>query len=156
MSEYSEQFKDPRWQKFRLAILERDGFKCVFCDDDKNTLHAHHLYYISKRKPWEYPEGCVLTLCEDCHTGYHEVPSEHFDWEILISTIARSKARGSIGVGVVFCALKAGAESPEELIDMLSWSFEKTPTLWVELIKSYRAYEAVRKQKEAQMILEDE
>lgn len=85
MSNYSEQFKDPRWQQFRLKVLERDGFRCVFCGDEENTLHVHHLYYISKRKPWEYPLGCARTLCEDCHKQGHANKSGLDEWELLIA-----------------------------------------------------------------------
>ena len=30
---YSEKLKDPRWQKKRLEILERDNFRCQYCGD---------------------------------------------------------------------------------------------------------------------------
>ena len=45
MSEYAEKFKDPRWQKKRLEILERDDFSCRVCYDASNTLHVHHCFY---------------------------------------------------------------------------------------------------------------
>lgn len=64
---YSDKLKDPRWQKKRLEILNRDGFKCLACQDDKSTLHVHHCYYVSKRQPWEYPNESLLTFCSKCH-----------------------------------------------------------------------------------------
>lgn len=69
---YSEKFKDPRWQKKRLEILERDGFACRLCCDSENTLNAHHLYYINSRSPWEYPNSSIITLCEECHKEEHD------------------------------------------------------------------------------------
>lgn len=42
-SAYSEKLKNPRWQKKRLEIFERDGWKCRACQDEKSTLHVHHL-----------------------------------------------------------------------------------------------------------------
>ena len=42
---YYEKLLDPRWQKKRLEILNRDEFKCRSCGDDKSTLHVHHGYY---------------------------------------------------------------------------------------------------------------
>jgi len=66
-STYSEKLKDPRWQKLRLKILERDGWECQFCGDEKNTLHVHHKRYFPGIEPWEYDRGHLLTLCEDCH-----------------------------------------------------------------------------------------
>jgi len=42
---YQEKLKDPRWQKKRLEILQRDGWKCKWCGEEKQTLHIHHLKY---------------------------------------------------------------------------------------------------------------
>jgi hypothetical protein len=69
---YSDKLKDPRWQKLRLQIFERDEFACQRCGDDKSTLHVHHLRYIPGKEPWEYPIGVCLTLCEECHTFEYE------------------------------------------------------------------------------------
>lgn len=63
---YLELLKDPRWQRRRLEILERDGWKCTSCGDDKKTLHVHHKFY-DGRKPWEYEPEALATLCVDCH-----------------------------------------------------------------------------------------
>ncbi len=38
MSEYLEKLKDPRWQKKRLAVMERAGWKCQCCSETKKTL----------------------------------------------------------------------------------------------------------------------
>jgi len=65
---YSELLKDPRWQKKRLKILERDKFTCQRCSDDKKTLNVHHLFYLKNLKPWEYDESQLKTLCESCHS----------------------------------------------------------------------------------------
>lgn len=66
-SEYARKFKDPRWQKNRLAVLQRDDFRCQQCDSDTETLHVHHLYYEGHKDPWDYPLSAFLTLCEGCH-----------------------------------------------------------------------------------------
>jgi hypothetical protein len=67
MSKYSEQLLDPRWQKMRLHILERDSFTCVSCASGEKTLHVHHTFYEKGKAPWEYPAESLLTLCDDCH-----------------------------------------------------------------------------------------
>jgi len=64
---YSEMLKDPLWQRKRLEILERDDFKCKKCGNGKDTLHIHHRHYITGRKPWDYPENLLVTLCYKCH-----------------------------------------------------------------------------------------
>lgn len=63
---YSEKLKDPRWQKRRLEILNRDQFTCQTCRDDSTTLHVHHLEYF-KGDPWEVEDTYLITLCENCH-----------------------------------------------------------------------------------------
>jgi uncharacterized protein YkvS len=65
---YSELFKDPRWQKKRLKVMERDGFACVSCHDKDTTLNVHHIVpYRKNAKPWEYEDDELTTLCEICH-----------------------------------------------------------------------------------------
>jgi len=70
---YSEKLKDPRWQKMRLQILERDGWCCQRCLDSESTLHVHHLRYVPDWEPWEYPPNLCLTLCEECHNIEYEM-----------------------------------------------------------------------------------
>lgn len=72
MSDYSKKFKDPRWQKKRLEILNRDDWQCSLCNDEKETLHIHHLYYKKNKNPWDYPNDALITLCESCHSSMHE------------------------------------------------------------------------------------
>lgn len=67
MSKYSEKLKDPRWQKKRLEIFERDKFMCQHCGDTKSTLHVHHLRYQTGKEPWEYDSEDMMTLCGGCH-----------------------------------------------------------------------------------------
>ncbi len=64
---YSEKLKDPRWQKKRLKILERDRFKCQCCLNKEKMLSVHHKYYRTDLEPWEYPNKSLISLCKDCH-----------------------------------------------------------------------------------------
>lgn len=64
---YWEKLQDPRWQKKRLEILERDGWRCTECSDESKPLHVHHGYYEKGFDPWEYRNDTLRTLCEDCH-----------------------------------------------------------------------------------------
>lgn len=68
-TDYFEKLKDPRWQKKRLEIFERDGWRCKECYSKEKTLHVHHLFYLKGKEPWEIPNGFLVTLCEDCHTA---------------------------------------------------------------------------------------
>lgn len=67
MATYWEKLKDPRWQKKRLEVLERDKFTCITCGDTESTLHVHHGYYEKGLEPWEYELNTLWTLCEECH-----------------------------------------------------------------------------------------
>lgn len=67
MNSYSELLKRPEWQKKRLEIMQRDGFRCRECGSTEKTLHVHHLIYEKGMKPWEYHDHCYITLCECCH-----------------------------------------------------------------------------------------
>jgi len=69
---YSDKLKDPRWQKKRLAILERDSWMCRFCREKKETLHIHHVGYFPRIEPWDVPGGFLITLCESCHKNCYE------------------------------------------------------------------------------------
>ena len=70
---YAEKLKDPRWQKKRLKIMERDHFMCVECRDSESTLNVDHKYYRKNLDPWAYPDDALQTLCENCHRAYGEL-----------------------------------------------------------------------------------
>ena len=63
---YKEKLRDPRWQKKRLEIFERDNWTCVFCGSKDKNLQCHHIIY-RKLDPWDYPNDLYQTACEDCH-----------------------------------------------------------------------------------------
>ena len=64
---YSDKLRDPRWQKKRLLVMERDGFECRNCGAEDKTLNVHHKVYRRGRNPWDYPDYELTTLCEHCH-----------------------------------------------------------------------------------------
>lgn len=70
---YEDLLKDPRWQKRRLEIMQRDNFTCQHCGTGLNDgvpLNVHHLVY-RRCNPWEYHDNELVTLCENCHTNTH-------------------------------------------------------------------------------------
>lgn len=62
---YAEKLRDPRWQRRRLEIFQRDDWRCQSCGDRTKTLCVHHRWY--EGEPWEAPDAALLTLCEECH-----------------------------------------------------------------------------------------
>jgi hypothetical protein len=73
---YSEKLKDPRWQKKRLEILDRDEWCCRQCYDSESPLAVHHLRYIPGKEPWDYLPEQLITLCESCHSTEYEMMSD--------------------------------------------------------------------------------
>ena len=69
---YSDKLKDPRWQRKRLEVMERDDFRCMCCHGDDVTLNVHHTYYVFDKDPWDYPTETLWTICQDCHPDMDE------------------------------------------------------------------------------------
>ncbi len=63
---YSRKLANPKWQKKRLKILNRDKFTCKLCNDQDTELQVHHLKY-TVDEPHLEPEINLITYCDDCH-----------------------------------------------------------------------------------------
>lgn len=63
---YKEKLRDPRWQRKKNSILERDNYTCQSCKSTTKTLEVHHLQYIYP-DPWDITDDLLITLCSDCH-----------------------------------------------------------------------------------------
>lgn len=75
--DYKAQYKDPRWQKKRLEILERDKFTCRACGNKEKTLHVHHSHYEKGLNIWDDDYTAHLyCLCEDCHGSWHQFKND--------------------------------------------------------------------------------
>lgn len=65
-----QKFKDtPEYKAWRLAVFQRDGFKCQECGAKDKSIQAHHIWPKAK-----YPQLCLIvangiTLCRGCHDG---------------------------------------------------------------------------------------
>lgn len=124
---YSEKLKDPRWQRRRLEILERDGWKCRQCESEDRTLHVHHCYYIKGREPWEYAEELLFSLCENCHTYTEKINkllckynSESVFQIVAIETCSLHLTAKSIGMekeimGDLLSVLEYANKEPENI-----------------------------------------
>jgi hypothetical protein len=116
---YAEKLKDPRWQKKRLEILNRDEWMCQRCQDNESTLHVHHLSYTAGKEPWEYESDNFTTLCEGCHDYERETRPEYE--KMLLSII---KSNGFMSDDVY------------EIVDgFLKLQIEKSPEVTASIIK---------------------
>ena len=105
MSTYSEKFRDPRWQKKRLEVLESCAFECTDCGSRHNTLHVHHCYYEKGLDPWEYPSNALTVLCGTCHKKQHKKQDELF----------RRIGRSQVGTELLLGFMKAAdGEKPSD------------------------------------------
>lgn len=68
-----QQLRDPRWQKKRLIILERDGWKCQECGATDKNLQVDHLIYAPTGRPWDVEDKDLRTLCDGCHRTISEL-----------------------------------------------------------------------------------
>jgi hypothetical protein len=69
--------------------MQRDGFKCRICGNDKKQLQIHHIYYDPDYiNPWDYPDDLLTTLCNECHEKESQVTisdiSELFVKDLLL------------------------------------------------------------------------
>lgn len=77
--QYQELLLDPLWDLKRKYILKRDRYTCRNCGCKGVKLHVHHTYYEGEKKPWQYPNESMLSLCESCHEAEHRnKPIEDF------------------------------------------------------------------------------
>jgi len=77
---YWDKLKDPRWQKKRLEVFQRDEFACTWCGESDKTLHVHHAYYEWGKEPWDYDTATLHTVCEDCHDTANNLRRDmHFE-----------------------------------------------------------------------------
>ena len=106
---YIEKLKDPRWQKKRLKILERDEWRCQHCGNEKETLAVHHPVYINGLEPWEYKDKDLQTLCDKCHKLDREWRTR-FEKLLLYSLRLRDYKSINALTCLIFCPEKYGFE----------------------------------------------
>lgn len=73
MSTFWQKYKDPRWQKKRLEVMQREHFMCQSCGDNTITLNVHHKRYKKGADPWDYHDHELACLCEHCHEEEHSL-----------------------------------------------------------------------------------
>ena len=56
-------YLDPRWQKKRLEVMEKAGFKCRCCGDTQDAATEHALSFI----------------CSDCLTIARNIQTDNYE-----------------------------------------------------------------------------
>lgn len=124
---YSQLLKDPRWQKKRLDILNRDEFTCQMCGSTESTLHIHHITYHSGN-PWEISDDLLITLCADCHE--HETEAVKHEIYELIKTL-----KGSGMISIDFMSLSDIFKEVK-----LNWRYPPTSDILKQLLTDDKYY----------------
>lgn len=132
---YSDKLKDPRWQKKRLEILERDEWQCQSCYDSEHTLHVHHRRYIPDRDPWDYPNQLLITLCESCHELEMEMLKERSD-SLIEQVQEKFFSDGIESLAAGFNALEIVTHDSHVVADAYGWALSN-PDIQVEMVKRY-------------------
>ena len=120
----NEAYKDPRWQKRRLQIMERDGWACIACGRTDQTLHVHHKAYHGM--PWDVSDHSLQTLCEKCHQALG--PHPHAGIYFLI-------CEGIAGIVIQHCPACAGqslGKSADHIECRCGWKYPTGvyPLVW--------------------------
>lgn len=68
-SQYQQDLNTKHWQDRSHQIKTRDNLKCQAfnCTTPNSILQVHHLDYFNHKKPWQYPDDMLITLCSTCH-----------------------------------------------------------------------------------------
>jgi hypothetical protein len=136
MTKYAEKLRDPRWQRMRLKVMERDGFACRECGDTRTTLNVHHKQYVRGRDPWEYSTDALETLCENCHTAHHAKEGRPAKPERRAPNVGLAAIVGLVGCCTYFILTDrrrefADALSPEmRALSALVGYFDGVPVPW--------------------------
>jgi hypothetical protein len=93
---YGAYLQSEHWKLFRLSVIAKRGSRCEVCSTWLNRPQLHHLNY--ERLGLEL-ETDVVVACDDCHRGYHGLP-----------TLEAMKEQFLIGNRIEICPLR-GAQS---------------------------------------------
>lgn len=109
MSTFWEKYKDPRWQRKRLVVMENANFCCEGCGSDSKTLNVHHKLYRRGHDPWDYSDSELMCLCEACHQSWHWV-KENFNVSLQYMDFAAYREVVGYAIGVSLRSANAEVE----------------------------------------------
>lgn len=89
-----------RWQVLRMAVLERDGWRCVRCGEQRR-LEVDHIRPVRTHPELSYAIANLQALCPACHTkktrleiGFKPIPEDRQAWRNSVDAMMRD-AKGN-------------------------------------------------------------
>ena len=110
-NDYSKRLKDPRWQRKRLEVMERDKWTCVDTLESDDPLQVHHCWY-AKGGPWETPNKYLITVTEDAHNERHKIESDiKKTLGLILANLSASDEVGLTDLGHAFFTISEFLEN---------------------------------------------
>lgn len=85
-----------RWHTLRMAVLERDGFRCRKCGARGCRLEIDHIKPVRTHPKLAYEPDNLQALCTRCHTrktriecGHPPCPQNRLDWRKAVLSLER-------------------------------------------------------------------
>ena len=85
-----------RWKVLRMAVLERDGFRCKGCGCG-GRLEVDHVLPVRTHPDLSYSPANLQALCPPCHTkktriecGHPPLPKERREWRDFVADLEHS------------------------------------------------------------------
>ena len=139
---YLEKFKDPRWQKMSLEVMNRDGFTCQLCFDSESTVNVHHRYYEDDKNPWEYSLEALVTLCETCHEK--ETENRPVEERALLRALKEHFFSAEVNCLAHGFMFMKPTHMPEVVAAAIEWML-LNPEVQREMVAGYHAYLAKKR-----------
>ena len=80
------------WIATKQEVKERDGYCCQLClMNIASNLSVHHI--LPKSMGGQNTEDNCITLCVDCHRGFHKVVEENNIHPVTLTPLDRLKKK---------------------------------------------------------------
>lgn len=98
--------RGPRWRAIRMAVLERDGFRCKSCGTS-GRLEVDHIQPVRTNPELSYEVANLQVLCPSCHTrktrlecGHPALPPDRQDWADAVAELERPAQARRFGFSI--------------------------------------------------------
>jgi 5-methylcytosine-specific restriction enzyme A len=93
-----------RWKVLRMAILERDGFRCRDCGCG-GRLEVDHIQPVRSHPQLSFEPGNLQALCPACHTkktriecGHKPLPDDRRDWRNAVDALSGTGKKPKLSI----------------------------------------------------------